>query len=138
MTKSEAQTLTVKQYAVLANVSLSTAYRKMHARKVWGLAAKVNGRYVVKLSVEEVRTWKAALVERDAYASRQIALAWQVKDGTIPGDGILSLDAGRVLRNGARDSLVALGAGDIIHAVDSLRIKPTDHDRGYLAKLIAA
>jgi len=128
MTTNEAVTLTVKQYATLLGVSLSTAYRKMHARKVWNLAERRDGRYVVLLSQAEVRAWKAALVDRDQRAGAQI------KSSPWGAD----LSAPRALRQSARDSLVALGASDVIVALDAVRILPSSANRNYLDNLIAS
>jgi len=138
MTTNEAPaaTLTVKQYAAAYNFSLATAYRKMHARKVWGLARKeLRGTrrvWVVLLSMAEVRALKAALVDRDRRAGRQIK-----ELGTKFGFAA-DLSAPRALRDSARDSLVAIGAGDLIIALDAARISPKREHFARIDRLIAA
>lgn len=127
MTKSAAHPITVKQYAVILGVSLSTAYRKMHARKVWGLAVKVrfgNRReWRVLLSPEEVRAMKAAMVDRDRRAGAIVKNSPWGADLTVP----------RAIRAAARESLIALGCSDLIIALDHARIE--GNSRASLARI---
>lgn len=138
MTKSEAHNLTVKQFAALLGVSLSTAYRKMHARKVWGLAAKVNGRYVVKLSVEEVRTWKALLVERERTAARDVADAIAGKFLRDPSWTEDALVAARARYADVEATFVVLGLGDLFIAILAAKNVKSVANLNRVERMIAA
>ncbi len=136
MTTNEVTKLTAKQYATAYGFSLATAYRKIHARKAWNLARKElrNGRrvWLVLLSRAEVRALKAALVDRDRRAGHQIK-ALGKKFGFAA-----DLSAPRALRTSARDSLVAIGAADLIIALDAARISPKREHLARIDNLIAA
>lgn len=136
MTKSAAATLTVPEYAKAYNLPKTTAYRRMHARKVWGLARKEyrNGRrvWVVLLSVQEVRALRSALVDRDRLAGSLVKELGQ-KDGMRA-----DLSRPRAIREAARASLVAIGSGDLIIALDAARIRPGKIELDRINRMIAA
>lgn len=103
--------LTTKQYAVLINRSERTA-RRWLARGVRHNVAKVAGRWTVTLTVGELRGVKRMLVDAENAASKDIAAIPLGRNADEP----------RARKERARNALIVLGYGDIVHAIDHTRI----------------
>lgn len=102
-------TITAAAYATLIGKSLSTAYRWIRAGRV--PAIKTGGRWMIELSTTQNRAFKRFLVDEEAKASRGCAVPFGV-DITAP----------RARKAYCRAALEAIGAGDLILAIDHARI----------------
>lgn len=105
------RTLNTKQYAALINRSERTARRWLAEQEGNGVA-KVNGRWVLTLTTSDLRWMKRSLVDAEAAASKKIA--------SIPLGQ--PADEPRATKEQARRALIVLGYGDIVYAIDHMRI----------------
>lgn len=104
------KTFTAKQMATAANVSRRSIYRWIRAGKL--TAAKVNGQWEIALTAGQHRALKRRFVDLEHAASTTIR-------SKTAAESIATESAQKAY---ARDALVALGAGDLVLAIDHAKL----------------
>lgn len=110
-----AKVLTASQFAKLQNKSIWATRRMLRAGKVPN-ASKVGNRWVIVLTSTQLRGLKRRFVDLEYIAARRIST---IPFGQEAGSDIESL---RVQVTYARESLLLLGAGDLLLAIGHAKL----------------
>lgn len=111
---TETKTITSAEYAKLIKRSERTARRWLARSVVRGATnvAKVNGRWQITLTKSELRYLRRKFVDLEHYASSAIR--------ALKFDADISKEVAQ--KEYAREALVIIGAGDLVHAIDHAKL----------------